>query len=366
VLARRDRAPTTLSSEAQRLLEALPADGAMVGNIRLRTVLSFTEHEYQEASLSLRESGLVRVGMGRGGSIGIELKANQTTAPSSSTPPSPSPATSLSPQARFVLSELPADGTLVSNIRLRSTVDIENEAYTKAVQELKASGVVRFGPGRGGSIGRRVAAPAADPELTSEPSEAPSNGAATESQANVADFVPRESDLYQPFVEWLKSTFQEPARFAHAKVTATPRGRARDSGQWSRPDVTAVQVRGFEWLPDIEIEVSSYEIKRAADTADLAGVYEAAAHGRAAHRASLVLEGDARAQGVEERVLDEARHFGLGLYVIKLHADSQLDVEEIVHPQPQSPGPAEVDQLLAYFLRSEHHLRDRYRAAIGR
>jgi len=47
---------------------------------------------------------------------------------------------------------------------------------------------------------------------------------------------------------------------------------------WSRPDATAVEVTTHEWLPEITLEVRSYEIKRLADAIKLESVYEAAAH----------------------------------------------------------------------------------------
>lgn len=114
----------------------------------------------------------------------------------------------LSKSAQALLDALPADGSLRSNLRLRSEVDLDDDAYAGAKQELIDAGVVQLGRGRGGRLGRRE----------------------------------------------------------------------------------VVTVANFEYLPGATVEVLSYEIKRAADADKLESVYEAAAHGRWTHRASLAVE----------------------------------------------------------------------------
>ncbi len=60
----------------------------------------------------------------------------------------------LSPDAWAVLSALPADGSPLSNQRLREMSELEPAAYQAAAGELKRLGLVRAGPGRGGTLRR--------------------------------------------------------------------------------------------------------------------------------------------------------------------------------------------------------------------
>jgi hypothetical protein len=128
-----------------------------------------------------------------------------------------------------------------------------------------------------------------------------------------------------------------------------------------------VQVFRYEWLPDITVEVSSYEIKRAGDAERLESVYEAAAHGRWAHRASLVLEKLADESPVATTILDEVRRFSLGLYVMRRRHGGGFNIqEEVKPPLTQESQPEDVNDLLDYFLREPSTLRQEYLRAIGR
>lgn len=60
---------------------------------------------------------------------------------------------SISGNARLLLDALPQDGSLRSNLRLRSEVDLDDDAYAAAKQELIDAGRVQVGRGRGGRSG---------------------------------------------------------------------------------------------------------------------------------------------------------------------------------------------------------------------
>ena len=59
----------------------------------------------------------------------------------------------LSPACMAVISELPASGKLVGKDRLRQATGLRLKEYENAVAELLDMGIVRAGPGRGGSLG---------------------------------------------------------------------------------------------------------------------------------------------------------------------------------------------------------------------
>ncbi len=320
-----------MSGPAKELLGLLRRDGRPSNTSALIKKLGVDESGFWAAQDELISAGLAQA-------IGGRL-ARASAVPED-----------ISVEAEMLLNALPADGSTAGNLSLRSKLDFDDETYKRAKRELLESERVVRGVGYGGTLAR---AGVAASDATPEPSG--------------PGLVGRESDLYVPFAEWLESSFEDQElAFARAMVTATARGRPRSSGRWSRPDVTAVQVSRYELLPDIAVEVSSYEIKRAKDAAKLESVYEAAAHGRWAHRASLVLEQLAD-EAVEPSILDEVRRFRLGLYVMRRRSGDGFDTRELVKPPlTQESQPEDVNDLLDYFVQESSAMRQEYLRAIGR
>jgi hypothetical protein len=252
----------------------------------------------------------------------------------------------------MLLSKLPDDGSTAGNYSLRSQLELDDETYARAKRELRDRGLIKVGVGYGGTVARTAATSRAP---TPEPPRADRH------------LVTRESALYEPFADWLRSSLEDQElAFSHVKITGTPRGYRRGGGKWSRPDVTAVQVFRYEWLPEVSVEVSSYELKRVPDAEKLESVYEAAAHGRWAHRASLVVEqeGDELAPPA---ILDEVRRFRLGLYSMRRREDGKFDVKEHIKPPLTTDSqPEDLNDLLGYFLGEGRALREEFRRAIGR
>lgn len=321
----------TPSHVAQELLELLRRDGRASNASTLEKKLGVDGVTFNGAKDELIEAGLAR-------DIGRRL-ARTSVVPDD-----------LSVEAEMLLNALPADGSTAGNLSLRSKLDFDDETYKQARRELLDARRVIKGVGYGGTLAK-TEVPASEPE--SEPSG--------------PGLVSREDELYAPFVEWLESSFEDQElAFARAKNTSTGRGRSRSSGRWSRPDVTAVQVSRYEWLPEITVEVSSYEIKRARDATKLESVYEAAAHGRWAHRCSLVLEQLAD-EDIDLSILDEVRRFQLGLYIMRRRSGDGFDIREVIKP-PLTPEaqPEHLNNLLGYFLQDTRALRQEYAQAIGR
>jgi hypothetical protein len=320
-----------LSRTSQELLELLSRDGRASNASTLERKL-----DVDGATLGTAKDELIDAGLAR--AIGGRL-ARTSVVPDD-----------LSVEAEMLLNALPADGSTAGNLSLRSKLDFDDETYKKAKRELLDAGQVIRGVGYGGTLakaGVRVS------ESEPEPSG--------------PGLVGREDELYAPFAEWLESSFEDQElAFARAKITATARGRSRATGRWSRPDVTAIQVLRYEWLPEITVEVSSYEIKRAKDAANLESVYEAAAHGRWAHRCSLVLEQLAD-ENVDPSIADEVRRFHLGLYIMRRRSGDGFDIREVIKP-PLTPEsqPEDLNGLLSYFLHESSALRQEYLRAIGR
>ncbi|WP_207386518.1 hypothetical protein [Protofrankia symbiont of Coriaria ruscifolia] len=156
--------------------------------------------------------------------------------------------------------------------------------------------------------------------------------------------------------------------FGHVRETATARGRVRASGQWSRPDVVAVEVWSSPLLPDVELTISSFEIKRASEANRLGSLHETAAHGRWAHHPSLVVE----TASVEDEfplhddILLELDRLKLGLYTMYNLGDGTFRVEQHVFPPRQTPDLGDLHNFLDHFFSEGEMLLKKYRQAIGR
>lgn len=317
-----------LSDKAQVLLATLDIGGRAANPAAVQRRLNWSEEEFRPAAEELCRAGLADM-------VGKRLARVVS-------------AGGVSPEAEMLLAALPADGSPVGGLRLRSSLDLDNETYGRARGELDAAGLVIRGRGRGGSIARASAK-------------------AEQTPTSRRRLVAKESDLYDPFVEWLSAELAGQPGFAHAKKTASAKGWASGSGKWSRPDATAVQVTTYEWLAEVTVEVYSYEIKRAGDAQKLESVYEAAAHGRWAHRASLVVELNPDAGALPDALLDEIRRFRLGLYLMRRRDDDSFDIrEDIKPPSTHDAQPENVNDLINTFLGRDIELRNEYRRWIGR
>lgn len=246
-----------------------------------------------------------------------------------------------------ILDALPKSGSSLGGARLRALTGLDNEGYRAALEALRTDGAVVVGRGQGGSI--RLAQPETAP------------------QRSVGRLPSREIDLYQPFVEWLRSSWTDDAdtAFHDAQITGTSRGWKRASGQWSRPDVIEIEVIRYDRLPHLSVEVTSYEIKTEAGVTNLACVYEALAHTRWAQRSVLVLE-HSRSEAVRDDVIGEANRHGLGLWVMTRRGGSELDISVELEPEVRQPEPTDLNELLRIFFGLFPARSRAYQQVIGR
>jgi hypothetical protein len=322
-----------LGADARQLLGVLDVGGKAANPASLRGKVGWTEHRFVTACEELCATGTAEwKGRRLARLVGDGISPTKVA---------------VSREATMLLEALPDDGSTVGGLRIRSSLDLDDETFTRAKRELQAAQLVMLGRGRGGTIAR-AAAPA---------ERRPSAG-----------LVAKESDLYEPFLHWVQAGFADQPGFAHVKKTASPAGWRSGGGKWSRPDVTAIQVIAYEWLPQVTVEISSYEIKKFADAQKLESVYEAAAHGRWAHRVSLVVELDRSSSALPDALLGEIQRFHLGLYVMRAREDGGFgfDIREEIAPPLNGAAELEnVNDLIDTFLGRDANLRAEYRRFIS-
>jgi len=277
----------------------------------------------------------------------------------------------LTEKAIQLLRLIPDDGSYVGNTFLRKRLGWPNEdEYWDARQELLKNGLIQTGKGRGGSVALVVAPSEAGgrafdittaEEIVSEIEEKAAKG---------DELVSDETELYEPLKKWIESTLGRPVEevgdYFLVKVTASPSGRKRESGQWSRPDVTSVQVSTYELVPHPDVEVSSYEVKRYGDASNLSSVFEAASHSRWAHFTYLVVEDSETAPlAISERFEQELLRYDVGLIKMSKHDNSYKFVEAI-EPGFQPPESKDLDELLKGFFASDGKNLRKFKQAIGK
>jgi len=199
--------------------------------------------------------------------------------------------------------------------------------------------VIVVGRGRGGSLG--LAKPRGKPTEESEKG------------------VKKESDLYTPLKNYLDKYWgpDYEKNYFYSKITATPKGHRRKSGQWSRPDLAIITITSYQYLPNKVLEVTTIEVKRYADMS-VEAVFEAASHSKFSHQAYLVVEWITNedmdpADDEVKRIFTECQTFGIGLIQMKKENGS-WSYRQIIDPKTKIPDPEACNQFIEQNFKEQH------------
>jgi len=227
------------------------------------------------------------------------------------------------------ISALGARGGSSGNIALRAVLKWDEELYWRVQDRLIREKRIEVGRGMGGSV-KLV------PEVAVDIPPPPKGKAA---QA--------ERTLYAPLAESLKSKWIVRFSLDDAMVEEThSRGSKDTGGTFTRPDITTVGLRTYQYLPR-RLEVVTFEVKPA-DSVDIMAVLEAIAHREAAHRAYVIYATSREAfdQAAEVgRIMELAQKFGIGV----LLAETPEAVESwdlVIDAIRHEPDPGRLDRFL--------------------
>lgn len=235
-----------------------------------------------------------------------------------------------------LLSLLPHDGTRLGNyslmdmLGLRTENDEDKKRYWIAREHLIERGLAVKGSGRGGSTGRVLPAN----EIAEGSSLPPTGGG----QSGRLD----EKSLYAPLLKVLDSDWKSDKGFDYLTTCdVSSRGSLETGGKWTRPDLVAVQVQFFTYIPSKTLSVHTFEVKPA-DSIDVTAVYEALAHRRAATHSYVLLhvpDPDNPPQRLDD-VINEARQHGIGVIVFATPEDYSTWEEKVIadrfEPRPEA------------------------------
>lgn len=236
-----------------------------------------------------------------------------------------------------LIATLTEQGGQLSNARLKDTLDWAEERYWAVRNSLVEEGRLEIGRGRGGTV-RLLAERIQDQEV------APEDAPIVRLEREVVD---RESSLYSPMQEVIRSDWAKDERFDFLAVEVTAQqGRRQTGGRFSRPDIVAVEVRIPRYLPTKSLEVVTFEVK-ASFAVDVTAVYEALAHWRAATRSYVILhvpDPDERRAEVDA-IEEAARDHGIGLILAELPED-YATWTTLVDAERHEPDPRRLDDFI--------------------
>lgn len=253
-----------------------------------------------------------------------------------------------------ILDLLPSDGTPVLNRIMRAMASrrlgyaLSAEDYFAARDRLLKQGRVGRERGQGGKL-FLLTAPV-EPQVQTPPS--------TE--------LISEAQLMPALEAFLQGTFTRDMDLP-AGSTAIVQDISRigpATGQWMRPDFVLVSIMRFQYLPGVQVDVHSFELK-AENGGSVLAVHEALAQTRFTHFGHLVwhlpVESKARARLPE--VEAQCEEHGIGL-ILMTQAAGQGGFEVLLEPERKATSAKVVDGFLESRLVEKN--RKRIAKALGR
>jgi len=275
---------------------------------------------------------------------------------------------------KILMSLVPESGGNIGNVTLRERLrqkieslgdQLSEEDYWLLRNPLIDEGQLEQGRGRGGSV-HRVSLPPVSVSGVAVADAFPSMAdavatelgpppAPTETPAEAAE-EKAEASLYEPFHKAIVNGYTKDNRLKEfiSEITAH-QGRRATGGKWTRPDVTLVAVKTYQFTPGKRLEVVTFEVKPYLDSA-FEGIYEALAHSAFAHRSYLAVDIREHKDADEisdERIVEECTRHGVGYITFTDVAD--YDTYEIVCPAVlKEPDPEEVDSFIKVQINREN------------
>lgn len=184
----------------------------------------------------------------------------------------------LASREQTLLAEVPEDGSNIGNGRLRRILGWEEDDYWEIRDALVKKGRLAVGYGRGGSVYRLL------DEGEDEDEDEDENEHRCESEEDDIERYPDEYSLYEGVREMLSKNWQQlfPGFPAPRRrwVDSSPRqGRRETGGRWTRPDLSAVTINKYRYVPGSHLDVFTFEVKPRGQL-NILGLYEAMGHSR--------------------------------------------------------------------------------------
>jgi hypothetical protein len=257
------------------------------------------------------------------------------------------PMNELSENAKSLLEQLPEDGRRITNETARRLTEWDTEKLKIAKQELKNLGLIEVKASFGGPFGRKTL-------------NAPINR-----DTNNKSFASLEQDLYAPFKNWIIKEVTQffPDGFVTGKdifdVQVTGNKRPQGSGFWEIPDLICISYKKYKYIPNVEFNTVTFELKKKSDAFNPQGIFEAISHSKFGSRSYFCFEwtdnDDFYENDKYQRIEQEAKTHGIGL--IRMYfADTEkkfIEADIILEAKQLTYDPGLLSDFIDKFLPSE-------------
>lgn len=231
---------------------------------------------------------------------------------------------------------LEAAGGSCGNSRLRRELGWDEDFYWKMQGHLIEAGRIVSGRGQGGSV-----------RFTERQAAESGAGSVGHASKNAPKISQKERDLYAPLKVEIKEKWINRFGLDDVFVDEThSRGSKDTGGTFTRPDITAVGIRRYVFLPK-RLEIVTFEVKTE-DAINIMGVLEAIAHREAAHRSYVVYVASRDkfdSSNESERIVEMTQKYGVGV-VLAEKPDEVETWDVVLDALRHEPDPARLDQFL--------------------
>jgi hypothetical protein len=233
-------------------------------------------------------------------------------------------------------------GKSVGNIYLltelkRTLKGIDDDTYWRVRNKLIDEGKLGKGRGKGGSVYLL--------KIT--------GGENTDSEKGKKKRV-LEKELYLPFYEVITDFWVKDKGFdiQLSEITAN-QGRRKTGGRWTRPDITLIAFKSYQFVAGKTMDVITFEIKPE-DNFGVESVFETAAQSVFAHKSYLCIHLPQGKPDTEpfEKIQSQCENFGVGLIVFE-KPEVWGTYETIVEPIRRNPDPYEVNLFITQQLNEQ-------------
>jgi hypothetical protein len=229
-------------------------------------------------------------------------------------------------------------GGSAGNKSLREKLEWDEEFYWRVQGRLIELGKIEPGRGRGGSVKLTEAALKEIPEARAE--QTPIREETISAKAT-------ERALYKPLKDTIQTKWIERFGFDDFKVDEThSRGSKDTGGTYTRPDITAVGIRRYIYLPKT-LEIITFEVK-SSDYVNVLGVLEAIAHREASNRSYVIYsvsKQDFDDAPEAERIMVLAQKYGIGILLVA-SSENVDEWELLIDAIRHEPDPTRLDRFL--------------------
>lgn len=222
------------------------------------------------------------------------------------------------------LEKIRQEGGRISNPRLQNLLSWNDDKYWRIHQQHIDEGNVERGKGKGGTVilvDKQNPTAAADVAAASPVLDKISDSYCApiiEPFSRIAEYDQfRESHLYDPALKQMQDHWARRRQLdqCHCEITAH-KGRRDTGGSWSRPDITVIGYKKYEFLPERLLEIFTFEIKPDYDVS-VKGVLEALSHREAATRSYVIFATSGREFNdfpESARIEEIAARHGVGVF----------------------------------------------------